>query len=108
MSVKTCGCMCNDCRDNSHCCNAPCTIERFVEPMRYGVQYNPDTGSIDAGAVRQIGAMGVDAFVLRSDVTGYAIGAVAQWLIATSKHSPYQITDRAGNTYELTARLVES
>jgi hypothetical protein len=76
--------------------------------MRYGVQYQPATGSIDAGAVRQRGPIGVDTFILKSDVTGYAIGAVAQWLIATSKHSPYRITDRAGNTYELTARLVES
>lgn len=76
--------------------------------MRYGVQYQPATRSIDAGAVRQRGPIGVDTFILKSDVTGYAVGAVAQWLIATSKHSPYQITDRNGITYELTARLVES
>lgn len=76
--------------------------------MRYGVQYNPDTRSIDAGAVRQIGPIGVDAFILKSDVTGFAVGAVAQWLIATSKHYPYRITDRHGTTYELTARVVEA
>lgn len=75
--------------------------------MRYGVQYNPDTLSIEAGSVRQIGSIGVDAFVLKSDVTGYAVGAVAQWLIATSKHYPYRITDRYGTTYELTARVVD-
>lgn len=75
--------------------------------MRYGVQYEPTTQSIDAGPVRQRGPIGMDAFILKSDVTGYAIGAVARWLIATSKHSPYRITDRAGNTYELTARVVD-
>lgn len=75
-------------------------------PLRYGVKFFPETGAIEAGPVRQVGPIGVDAFILKSDVTGYAVGAVAQWLIATSKHSPYRITDRAGNTYELTARLV--
>lgn len=77
------------------------------EPMRYGVQYNLETHSIDAGAVRQVGAMGVDAFVLKSDVTGRAIIAVAQWVLDHSPDYPYQITQTGtGRTYELTARLV--
>jgi hypothetical protein len=75
------------------------------EKMRYGVQYQQDSKSIHAGAVRQVGDR-YEQFILHSDVTGFAIGAVAQWLVEHSKHSPYQITDRHGNTYELTARLV--
>lgn len=76
------------------------------EPMRYGVQYQHDSGFIAAGPVRMHD--GREHFIFNTDTTGYAIGAVAQFLVAQSKHRPFQITDKAGNTYELTARLVES
>lgn len=67
--------------------------------MRYGVQYQPLSGSIDAGAVRAVGAQ--EVFIMKSDVTAQVLGAAAQWLI--SHDQPYQVTDRNGTTYELTA-----
>lgn len=72
--------------------------------MRYGVQYQYPTGQIDAGAVRQVGD--IEVFILASDVTAQAIGATAQWLLMHNDLQPYRITDRHGNTYELTARMV--
>lgn len=72
--------------------------------MRYGVQYQYSTGTIDAGAVRKVGE--TEAFILASDVTGQAVGAVAQWLVMHNDLQPYRITDRHGNAYELTARMV--
>ncbi len=75
-------------------------------PLRYGIKYLPDTGAIEAGAVRQVGPIGVDAFVLSSDATGQAVVSVARWLIATSKHRPYRIVS-GGITYELTARIID-
>lgn len=73
--------------------------------MRYGVQYQPLSGQIDAGVVRKQGDL--DVFITKEEVSGQAIGAVALWLIAHDDAlSPYQITDRQGVTYELTARIV--
>lgn len=78
--------------------------------MRYGVQFQPLTGKIDAGTVRRIIGHPKfgdhDVFIMKDDVTGHAIGAVALWLIAHADELPYQITDRNGTTYELTSRIV--
>lgn len=75
--------------------------------QRYGVQFQPISGTIDAGPVRRDPVLGLDVFILHSDVSGFAIGAVALWLLAHFDGEPYQITDRNGTTYELTARVVE-
>lgn len=75
--------------------------------MRYGVQYQPDSGIIVAGSVRRDPVTGVDKFILKSDVSGFAIGAVALWLLGHDDGEPYRITDRHGTTYELTCKIVE-
>lgn len=73
--------------------------------MRYGVQFQPQSGTIEAGTVRKSGDR--ELFITRCDVTGQVLGAAALWLLAHHDPAlPYQITDRAGNTYELSARLV--
>lgn len=74
--------------------------------QRYGVQYQPITATIDAGAVRRDPKLNLDVFILHSDVTGFAIGAVALWLLAHDDGEPYRITDRLGTTYELTCKIV--
>ena len=75
--------------------------------MRYGVQFQPLSGKIDAGVVRHDPKIDRQVFITKEDVTGQAIGAVALWLLAHADGmGPYQITDRLGNTYELTARIV--
>lgn len=74
--------------------------------MRYGVQYQPLTATIDAGSVRRQGDR--DVFITHCDVSGYAIGAVALWLLDHDDGTPYQITDRNGTVYELTCKIVPS
>lgn len=74
--------------------------------MRYGVQYQPLSGKIDAGPVRHDKKTDRQVFMTKDDVTGQAIGAVARWLIAHDAGEPYQITSRGGVTYELTARII--
>lgn len=71
--------------------------------MRYGVQFQPETGEIDAGPVRKQGDG--EVFVLHSPVTRQVVGAAALWLLCNAQ--PFRITDRTGTTYELTARIVE-
>lgn len=70
--------------------------------MRYGVQFQPLSGLIEAGTVRKQADR--EVFMTKSDVTGQVIGAAALWLLC--REQPYQITDRAGTTFELTSRVV--
>ena len=72
--------------------------------MRYGVQFQPLSGQIDAGTVRKQGEK--EVFITKCDVTGQVLGAAALWLISQSYGTPYRITDKAGNVYELEARMV--
>jgi hypothetical protein len=74
--------------------------------LRYGVQYQPLSHTIHAGPVRRDAKLDRDVFISHVEVTGFAIGAVALWLITHDDGEPYQITDRHGTTYELTARIV--
>lgn len=72
--------------------------------MRYGVKYQPLSGEIHAGVVRHDMASDRQVFVTKCECTQQAIGAVALWL--THHDEPYQITNRSGVIYELSARVV--
>lgn len=73
--------------------------------MRYGVQFQPLSTTIEAGAVRRDQKLERDVFVTRSDATDQAIGAVVLWVLAHFGNGPCPITDRNGTTYELTVRI---
>lgn len=73
--------------------------------MRYGVKYQPLSGEIHAGVVRHDSATDRNVFITHCDVTQQAIGAVALWL-THHDDEPYQITNRSGVIYELSARIV--
>lgn len=72
--------------------------------LRYGVQFQPDSGIIEAGPVRKAGDR--EVFILKSDVTRQVVGAAALYLLYTSGSEPFRISDRHGNTYELSAKVV--
>lgn len=75
--------------------------------MRYGVQFQPLSCHIDAGAVRRDQKSGLDVFMTKEDVTGQVLGSAAQWLAAcVDDGGTYCITDRNGIVYELSARVV--
>lgn len=75
--------------------------------MRYGVSYQPISGTIDAGAVRATPS-GIDVFIMSSDVTDHALIASALWLLVHDDGTPHRITDRHGTTYEMTSRVVKT
>lgn len=72
--------------------------------MRYGVQFQPESGQIQAGTVRKSGDR--ELFITKEDVTGQVIGATCLWLVAHAYGQEYQITDQAGTTYGVTVRIV--
>lgn len=79
---------------------------RSDDIMRYGVQFQPLSGQIDAGTVRKAGDR--EVFITKEDVTGQVLGASALWLISQSYGTPYRITDAAGTVYELVAKVVHA
>lgn len=69
--------------------------------MRYGVGYDQDTGIIEAGPVRATGDE--EAFIMASDVTYQAIGAVVQWMEARA-FATYTVVDQSDNQYQIAVR----
>jgi hypothetical protein len=69
---------------------------------KFGVQYQPLSRTIDAGRLGT--ASDRTIFRDKSDVTGYAIWAVAQWLVAHFDGDPYEIWQdvNSDNGYRLT------
>lgn len=72
--------------------------------MRYGVQFQPLSSTIEAGVVRR--GDDRDVFITKSNATDQAVGAVALWVLAHFGCGPCPITDRNGTTYELTVRVL--